>query len=172
MRLLLISSKPDMKNVLTLFFLLAGFTGLHAQTTHGKEGTTVLPVGGGTDSAAASLLLAEEAFDFGSIPQGKPVYHSFRITNGSASPLQLTGVQTSCGCTTPEWSKDPIAPGKSAFVKVGFNAASDGPFEKFITIQYNENSTRQVKIRGNVWKAPVGSAPPNASLQFIKQQIQ
>ena len=87
-------------------------------------------------------------------------------------PLKLDHVQASCGCTTPEWNKEPIAAGATDKIKVGFNAAAEGHFDKTITITFNGTNTKQLKITGNVWKAPTGSAPANASVQFLKQQIQ
>ena len=121
---------------------------------------------------AEPLELKQLEFDFGTIPQGKPVYHSFQITNKGTNALKLDNVQASCGCTTPEWNKEPIAPGATAIIKVGYNAAAEGPFEKPISITYNGNVTKQIKIKGNVWKAPAGSAPSNASVNFLKQQMQ
>ncbi len=111
-------------------------------------------------------------FDFGKIPQNKPVYYSFEIVNKSGNPLKLDNVTASCGCTTPEWSREAIAPGASDKIKVGYNAATEGYFEKYITVTYNGNQTKQIKIKGTVWKAPAGSAPANSSVQFLKQQIQ
>lgn len=124
------------------------------------------------NAAADPLNLKEPEFDFGTIPQGKPVYHVFKIANAGAAPLKLDNVQASCGCTTPEWSKEPIAPGATDDIKVGYNAAAEGPFEKIITVTYNGSVTKQIKIKGNVWKAPAGSAPSNASISFLKQQTQ
>lgn len=118
------------------------------------------------------LSMKETLHDFGYIPQGKPVYYYFGIANTGLTPLKLENVQASCGCTTPEWSKEPIAAGATGKIKVGFNAASPGHFDKFITITYNGNQTKQVHITGTVWTAPQGSAPANASIQFLKQQIQ
>lgn len=115
------------------------------------------------------LVLKELFYDFGKIPQSKPVYHEFVIVNDSKEPLQLNSVTATCGCTTPEWSREPIAPGASAQIKVGFNAAAEGPFEKFVNITYNNDKTKVFTIKGNVWKAPAGSAPSNASIQFLKQ---
>ncbi|MCU7548288.1 DUF1573 domain-containing protein [Chitinophagaceae bacterium LB-8] len=109
--------------------------------------------------------------NFGKIPQGKPVYYSFEIVNKGSKPLKLDNVSASCGCTTPEWSRDEIAPGSTAKIKVGYNAASEGVFEKTITIFYNGNQTKVLRIKGEVWKAPAGAAPPNASVQFLKQQL-
>ena len=126
-----------------------------------------------TGAAANDVLQVKETeFDFGKIPQGKPVFHYFEIINTGNKPLKLDNVQASCGCTTPEWSKDEIAPKASSKIKVGYNAANDGYFEKFVTITYNGNQTKQIKIKGSVWQAPIGSAPANASVQLLKQQIQ
>ena len=118
------------------------------------------------------LQFKELSYDFGSVPQGKPVYHVFELKNTGTKPVTLKDVHASCGCTTPEWSKDPIKPGATAKIKVGFNAATEGPFEKFISVQYNESIQKQIIIKGNVWQAPAGAAPPNASVHFLKQQLQ
>ena len=116
------------------------------------------------------LKLKETEFNFGKIPQGKPVYHTFEIVNTGTQAMKLDNVQASCGCTTPEWSREPIAPGATAQIKVGYNAAAENSFDKFITITYNGTQTKQLKISGFVWKAPEGAAPANASVQFLKKQ--
>ncbi|MCW3073051.1 MAG: hypothetical protein JWP69_120 [Flaviaesturariibacter sp.] len=121
---------------------------------------------------ADALVAKEMEFDFGKIPQGKPVYHFFEVLNKSSKAFKLDNVTATCGCTTPEWSKDEIPAGGSSKIKVGYNAASHGAFEKFITITYNGNETKQIKIKGEVWQAPAGAAPANPSIQFLKQQIQ
>ena len=116
------------------------------------------------------ISLKETVFDFGTIPQGKPVYHFFEVTNTGKDPMVIVNVQTSCGCTTPEWNKEPIAPGATTKIRVGYNAAAEGPFEKYITVMYNQNLSKQIKISGTVWKAPQGSAPANTSITLLKQK--
>ncbi|HMW66083.1 MAG TPA: DUF1573 domain-containing protein [Chitinophagaceae bacterium] len=116
------------------------------------------------------LKFNESVHDFGQIPQGKPVYFNFEIVNTGKTPLKLDNVQASCGCTTPEWTKDPIAPGASSTIRVGYNAAAINFFEKYITVTYNTNQTKQLTIKGTVWKAPDGSAPANASIDLLKKQ--
>lgn len=116
-----------------------------------------------------TIQFAETFYNFGKIAQGKPVTHNFIITNTGKEPLKLDNVQASCGCTTPEWSREPIAPGKSATIKVGYNAASEGMFEKAITIYYNGGQAKQLTIKGNVWKTPDQSAPVNDALSIFKQ---
>lgn len=126
-----------------------------------------------TTSAAANpevLQIKETEHDFGKIPQGKPVYYYFDIVNTGTTPLKLDNVQASCGCTTPEWNHEAIAAGGTDKIKVGYNAAAEGNFEKYITITYNGTQTKQIRIKGTVWKAPVGAAPTNASVQILKQQ--
>lgn len=121
---------------------------------------------------AQDLEIKETVYDFGKIPQGKPAYHFFEIVNTGTEAIKLDNVTATCGCTTPEWSKDLIPPGGSQKIKVGYNAASEGYFEKYITLTYNGTQSKQLTIKGNVWKAPVGSAPANSSIQFLKQKIQ
>ena len=84
--------------------------------------------------------------------------------------MVIVNVQTSCGCTTPEWSKEPVAAGATTKIRVGYNAAAEGNFEKHITIIYNQNLSKQIKITGTVWKAPQGSAPGNSSISLLKQK--
>jgi len=116
------------------------------------------------------LLLKQTEHNFDKIPQGKPAYYTFEIVNNGKVPVKLDDVHASCGCTTPEWSRDPIAPGETAKIRVGYNAAMEGYFEKYINITYNTSITKQIKITGTVWKAPEGSAPVNASVDFLRKQ--
>jgi len=119
-----------------------------------------------------ALQLKEGEHDFGMIPQGKPVFYFFEVANTGTTPLKLDNVQASCGCTTPEWNREAIPAGSVDKIKVGYNAASEGVFDKYITIMYEGNLTKQLHIKGTVWKAPAGSAPANASVQILKQQNQ
>ena len=118
------------------------------------------------------LLLKESAHSFGKIPQGRPVTHIFEVTNTGKEPLLLENVQASCGCTTPEWSREPIAAGATVPIKVGYNAYADGHFNKTVTIFYNNGQTKTLVITGEVYKLPPTSAPENASVQFLKQTNQ
>jgi archaellum component FlaG (FlaF/FlaG flagellin family) len=114
------------------------------------------------------IQLKEAAHDFGKIPQGRPANYTFEIVNTGKEPLKLDNVQASCGCTTPQWSKDPIAPGETSKILVGYNAYTEGYFEKTITIQYNQNQSKVLTIKGTVYKAPPAPAPENASVKLLK----
>jgi hypothetical protein len=144
-----------MKKMLLLVCFAAFAFGTQAQTA-----TETKP--------AETLQLKETAYNFGKIQQGRPVTHNFEIVNTGKEPLMLENVQASCGCTTPEWSKDAIQPGASSIIKVGYNAANEGAFTKSITIQYNSNQTKVMTISGTVFKGPTTSAPVNASLSLLK----
>lgn len=120
--------------------------------------------------ATEIIALKETVYDFGKIQQGRPVTHDFFVTNSSTSEvLKLENVQASCGCTTPEWKKDPVEPGASTKIIVGYNAYAEGPFEKLVTVTYNNGQTKTITIKGNVYKSPASSAPENSSVQILKQ---
>ena len=120
-------------------------------------------------ASLTKLVLKETSFDFGKIPQGKPVFHNFEVKNAGPINMQITDVQASCGCTTPEWESEIIIPGNSASVKIGFNAATVGYFEKTITLFYGEGETLLITIKGDVWQTPNQPAPSNKSIALLKQ---
>lgn len=93
----------------------------------------------------------KEAHDFGEIPQGKPVSVEFAFTNAGETPLLIADVATSCGCTASDYSKEPIAPGKSSKIKVTYNAANMGAFTKSITVNFSDTEAKKVlTIKGTV----------------------
>ena len=101
----------------------------------------------------AVISAQETSFDFGSIKEadGK-VSHTFKIDNNGDGPLVITRVIASCGCTTPEWTREPIAPGKSGDVKITYNPANrPGAFIKTISIYSNGNKGSFIlTIKGKV----------------------
>jgi Protein of unknown function (DUF1573) len=162
------------KTTITLFAVILS-AGVYAQQTghseHDGHNHGAKPVVAEKNGVTEDVLMIKELeHDFAKIPQGKPVYYNFEITNSGKTPLKLDNVQASCGCTTPEWSRDAIAPGATTKIKVGYNAAAEGYFDKTITLTYNTNQSKVLHIKGTVWKAPEGSAPANASVDFLKKQ--
>ena len=98
------------------------------------------------------ISFTENSFDFGEITQGAKVEHVFEFENVGNEPLILSDVRTTCGCTAPEWPRDPIAPGKKARLKVVFNSTGKmGMQNKVITVMSNAvNNPERVKIVTNV----------------------
>ena len=72
------------------------------------------------------LQAKNDIHDFGEIPQGNPVYYFFEFTNVGKTAIKFDNVTATCGCTTPEWSRDEIAPGAKTSIKVGWNAGVQG----------------------------------------------
>jgi hypothetical protein len=105
------------------------------------------------DDAAASLSVLEESHDFGTIKEsGGKVSHTFVIKNDGTQPLVITRVIASCGCTTPDWTKEPIAPGKTGEILVSYDPQGrPGPFSKTVSVYSNGKKGSQVlTIRGEV----------------------
>lgn len=95
--------------------------------------------------------------DFGKVKQGTPVTHEFKFTNTGKTPLVITNVQASCGCTTPAWTKEPVMPGGQGFIKATYNAAAVGAFNKTVTVTANiETGFIQLTIKGEVQPAEAG----------------
>ena len=99
----------------------------------------------------AIAAVDNQVFDFGKIKQGVPATHEFSFVNKGKVPMIITNAQPSCGCTIPAWTKDPIPPGGTGFVKATYNAASPGLFDKSITVTANvESGMVMLRIRGEV----------------------
>ena len=101
----------------------------------------------------AVLAVEQNVFDFGTIKEADgPVAHTFVVKNEGNAPLVLTRVVASCGCTSPEWPKEPIAPGKTAEVKVTFDPKDrPGMFAKTIALYSNgKRGSYILTLRGKV----------------------
>src|SRR6478735_1344938 len=113
------------------------------------------------------IQLKEEAYNFGKIPQGKPVFHLFELVNTGKDILKIDNVEASCGCTTPEWDRKAIAPGAKSDIKIGYNAAAEGVFSKTVVVTSN-GEKKNIVISGVVFKSPATSAPLNTSVSLLK----
>jgi hypothetical protein len=102
----------------------------------------------------------ETTHDFGNIKQNQPVSFTFKFKNISKDTLTLIDVQTSCGCTTPEWSKDYVVTGKSGKITATYNAATPGSFYKTVTAKFKDGSTETLIIKGVVDSEPTVPATP------------
>lgn len=70
----------------------------------------------------ATITLDHSVFEFDTIKAGKVLSHRFPFTNTGSIPLIITDVKSSCGCTVPDWPKEPILPGQSSTIVVEFNS--------------------------------------------------
>ncbi|TLX23659.1 DUF1573 domain-containing protein [Chryseobacterium indologenes] len=90
---------------------------------------------------ADAIKWNKESIDVGTIPQGKPKLIRFEFTNTGSKPIVIQNVAPSCGCTTADYTKTPIQPGKKGFVEASFNAATAGPFMKTVNVTTSESKT-------------------------------
>ncbi len=109
---------------------------------HSNQSNNNLASANGATTANAGdgpvMKFDKDTHDFGKIKGGDKVTYTFQFTNTGKSPLIITDAVASCGCTKPEWPKEPIKPGETAGIKVTFNSAGKvGLQDKQITITAN-----------------------------------
>ena len=99
-----------------------------------------------------NIEMLETSYNFGEIQQGESVTHDFILKNTGEADLIISAAKGSCGCTVPEWPKNPIAKGEEATIKVTFNSAGkSGKQNKTVTLVTNAiPNTRVIIINGNV----------------------
>lgn len=103
------------------------------------------------DSVWAEIKFDKLTHDYGKIAFGADGSCEFKFTNNGTGQLILNNVKSTCGCTVPDWPKQPIAPGESETIKVVYNTNRSGAFTKGITVYSNatENTIRLL-IKGEV----------------------
>lgn len=104
----------------------------------------------------AKIEFKTETIDYGVIEKGSDGVRIFEFTNTGNAPLIISKVSSSCGCTIPDWSKDPVMPGKSGEIQVKYDTNRVNPIRKAITVISNADTpTKVLKIIGEV-KEPEG----------------
>jgi len=94
-------------------------------------------------------------YDFGEVFQGDDTQAEFKFTNKGKEPLIISDAKASCGCTVPEWPKNPFLPGESGTIKVKYNSNILGKINKQVTILSNaNNSPTMLRVEGNVSNKP------------------
>lgn len=114
-------------------------------------------------AAGAKIEFSKEVHDYGTITQGGDGTCEFEFKNTGNAPLIISNAKGSCGCTVPEWPKEPIAPGASASIKVKYDTKRPGAINKSVTITSNavNEPTKIVRIKGTVGPKPETGAPVN-----------
>jgi hypothetical protein len=129
------TNENSMKKLIALFALLVGFAF--------------------TSNAQGALKFKQEKHDFGTIAEGTIATYSFVFTNTGKTPVVISNVKPSCGCTTPDWTREPVMPGKTGKVTASYNSAGrPGIFNKTVTVMNNGEASQIVLgIQGTV--API-----------------
>jgi hypothetical protein len=100
---------------------------------------------------APAFSWSATTFDFGKIKFNNPVSHEFKFSNSGTTPLVISTVQASCGCTVTAYTKEPIPPGGEGFVKATYDAAKLGSFNKTVTVNANAGEgVVRLTIKGEV----------------------
>lgn len=128
-----------------------------ALSAQGSTNSAITPVNAqatqpADPSSLGSFSFPAMEYNFGTIPEGQVVEHVFNFTNNGQSPLVISNITASCGCTSPDWTKTPVNPGDKGFVKVVFNsAAKSGAQSPTVTIQANtEPTVTRLSLKGTV----------------------
>lgn len=99
----------------------------------------------------AKISFKSDTIDYGTVEKGADGLRVFEFTNTGDAPLIVSRVTSSCGCTVPKWSKDPIMPGDSGEIQVKYDTNRVNPIRKTITVISNaETPTVALKIKGEV----------------------
>ena len=136
--------------LLALSLTMAG-TAAQAQTTKPAK----------AKPAGPQIEFSEVKYDFGTIKQGDVVDHVFKFKNTGTQPLVISNIGVSCGCTTPEWTKDPVMPGKTGTISAKFNSTGKmGMQNKVLTVESNSAAgNAMVSLVGEVKDAAANATP-------------
>lgn len=102
--------------------------------------------------AQGVMTFEKDTHDFGKVPEGTMATHEFKFKNTGNQPIVIANAQASCGCTTPDWTKTPVLPGKSGIIKAMYSSAGrPGVFNKTVTVTSNASTPNTVlTVKGDV----------------------
>jgi hypothetical protein len=143
------------KLVITIITLMFTMSGMYAQNE-----TAV--------SEGPEIVLDKDIHDYGTVVQNGDGLSHFTITNTGNQPLILSNVKSSCGCTVPKWTKEPIMPGGTSVIDVKYATNRIGPINKSVTISSNavNTPTKVIRIKGKVITAADADTSP------VKQPVE
>jgi len=129
-----------------------------------KQDEAAVPVG-----PVTSMTFAETEYDFGTVTEGEKVKHVYKFTNSGSEPLIISNAKATCGCTVPEWPREPVAPGDSGELTVVFDTKNKGKVggqlqTKRVTITANTDPVNSyVNIKGKVERTAAQQAEKDAA---------
>jgi hypothetical protein len=107
-----------------------------------------------TPAAKATALTFEKTtIDYGTIKQNSEPLRTFKFKNSTGKPVIITNATGSCGCTVPDYPKQPIGPGESSKIDVRYDTNRIGQFTKTVTVTTNDGESMVLTITGNVQQA-------------------
>ena len=148
-----------MKKIIYILTVAAIAAGCSGNKTNSAQDSTAATVAASTDTSqvpanpeAAIMEFENVKYDFGKVKEGDNVSYTFKFKNSGKSPLIITNATATCGCTTPTYPHEPIAPGGSGNIDVTFNSTGkNGLQDKVITVTSNASpSINEVHLTGEV----------------------
>lgn len=102
-------------------------------------------------AAVKTITWNETTHDFGKVNLSEPANFEFTFKNTGTTPVVISNVRSSCGCTATEYTKEPVKPGESGKVKATYNSARVGSFNKTVTVTFDGMASPDLLIiKGNV----------------------
>ncbi len=137
-----------MKSIITLLVFTLGIIPTSIAQNDGNKLSL-------TSEETSKITFEKKSHDFGIVEEGVQATITFTFKNTGNSDLVLNSVKASCHCTTPKWTKEPVAPGEEGTITAVYNSKGrPGNFTKTITVSHNgEGGTEFLTIRGVVNKA-------------------
>ena len=125
-----------MKKLISLAVMALFTVGAFAQTESKKE-----------EVKGPGISFDKMVHDYGDVVKGGDGESTFTFTNTGTEPLILSAVRSSCGCTTPFWTSEPVMPGKTGEIKVRYNTNSVGTINKSVTVSSNAVNSPSTILR-------------------------
>lgn len=102
-------------------------------------------------ASKAKLTLESDVVDYGTIDQGSEPLRVAKFTNTGTEPLIISGAKGSCGCTVPNWPKEPIMPGESSTIEIRYDTKRVGGINKTVTVTSNDPAGKHViRVTGTI----------------------
>ena len=142
--------------------IIISFTQVNAQKAKEK-----------VDMAFDKTVDGNTAHDFGSIMYGANGKVDFNFTNQGTKPISITNVESSCGCTVPTWTKEPVEPGKQGTITIVYNTTLPGAFNKTVVVTSNaNNSPVRLEIRGKINATAADIQQPAVNAGVVNEATQ
>ena len=114
------------------------------------------------------MTFEKTEIDYGTIAQGSDPLRKFKFKNTGTEPLVIQNARGSCGCTVPNYKKEPVMPGETAEIEVRYDTQREGAFTKTVTIETNESETARVlTIKGEVIPKKAEAGVPASAPSLI-----
>ena len=120
-------------------------------------------------TSKAILSLESDVVDYGTIDQGSEPLRLAKFTNTGTEPLIITGAKGSCGCTVPNWPKDPIMPGETSQIEIRYDTKRVGAINKTVTVTSNDPAGKHtLRVVGTINAVAAEEGVPEKETIFKK----